>query len=230
MNSGRYGLLGDPDMDVRRVAPYSFLALAPYHIALAAQSSVPIKVMDASGRPVPNVLVGAYKPAGLGSPVSRLGPEAALSTQAAEFFDNHYTDANGNVTLNGAATTPGWLYYSVRFDEGGGQGTAVMDSIPVGAPAGVDGVALGPQSLSATPSLSHGATEFRLGRPMAHDATILVSDVMGRTVRVLRIASGDAGAGWDGRSDQGADVANGIYFARVEEASRRYTARVAMLR
>jgi hypothetical protein len=70
--------------------------------------------------------------------------------------------------------------------------------------------------------------------PSSGAATLEVFDVTGRRVRALfrdtwapaerRIAS------WDGRTDEGADVAPGVYFARLTSGPNRWEQRFAWLR
>jgi hypothetical protein len=69
--------------------------------------------------------------------------------------------------------------------------------------------------LTATPSVTRGATELRLARPSAFGGAIDVIDVAGRLVRSLRLAAGGSSVVWDGRTDGGSPAAAGVYFARL---------------
>ena len=217
-NSWRYGLLGDPDMDVRRGTVFPFYALAPSWLPPSGAASVTFKVLDANNLPVPNALVGAFKsalpPIAPGTSARRALPLSATGTMVAEFQDNHYTDANGQVTLNGGMPSSGWLYYAVRLDEGAGQGSSMLDSIPVGNPLGVPFGGLGPGNFGAFPNITHAGTEFLIGRADAPAGTIRVCDVQGRVVRTLAVTQGAKSVHWDGATASGGRAASGVYFAR----------------
>ena len=217
-NSWRYGLLGDPDMDVRRGRVFPIIALAPGWLPPSGLSAVTFKVVDANNAPIPNALVGAYKsptpPFAPGTSARRALPLSATGTLATEFQDNHYTDANGQVTLNGAMPTSGWLYYAVRLDEGPGQGEALLDSIPVGNPLGVPFGGMGSGHFGAFPNITHAGTEFLIGRADAAPGVIRVCDVAGRVVRTLPVSRGVTSVHWDGATSSGARAASGVYFAR----------------
>ncbi len=63
--------------------------------------------------------------------------------------------------------------------------------------------------------------------------SIKIYDVKGELVRVLVDGRYDAGTHeviWDGRGDNGAEVASGIYFIRMEAGGRRQTQRIVVLR
>ncbi len=227
LNSPRYLLLGDPDMDVRRFSVLGLVVARPPWLPVALGSSVTIKVLAPDNRPIPNALVAAYKPPNPNmAPARVVGANQAL---AAEFFDNHYTDANGEVTLQGDLASDGWLYYGVRVDEGSDQGDALLDSIPVGYPTGVVPGVTTRNRLRAFPSLTSRGTLFSLVSPFERDLQVVVSDVAGRVVRELSLPRGALSATWDGRSSAGTRVASGIYFAKVRGTPGVLRARVTVL-
>ena len=217
-NSWRYGLLGDPDMNIRRGIVYKVKVIKPAWILPNAVASVAFQVLDANDIPIPNALVGAYKPgAPLVAPATGARealPLSATGALVAEFQDNQYTDAGGNVTLGGGVPTSGWLYYAVRLDEGAGLGEALLDSIAVGSPAGVPFGGLGPGNFGAFPNVTHAGTEFLIGRADAPAGTIRVCDVQGRVVRTLAVTQGAKSVHWDGATATGGRAASGVYFAR----------------
>ena len=75
------------------------------------------------------------------------------------------------------------------------------------------------------------AIQFRL--PESGAFSLRVYDVAGRLVRVLdggRAAAGPREVAWDGRDDAGTPVASGVYFARLETATRVESRRMVLLR
>ncbi|MBI5710768.1 MAG: hypothetical protein HZC42_10760, partial [Candidatus Eisenbacteria bacterium] len=72
---------------------------------------------------------------------------------------------------------------------------------------------------------------FRL--PRAGRAVLAVMDAQGRRVRALLDAHLDAGGHtltWDRRDDAGHEVAEGLYFARLEFQGRAQACKLAVLR
>ena len=103
--------------------------------------------------------------------------------------------------------------------------------------AGVPGPGMAPGfALSrAWPNPSFGMTQVGLSLPAAARVRVSVVDVSGRVV--ARVADGSFAAGehvlrWDGRREDGARAAAGVYFVRVERAGdgARLAARVARVR
>jgi hypothetical protein len=98
-------------------------------------------------------------------------------------------------------------------------------SLPIGGPTGVAGDTPSARAVlmrPAFPNPSGGATElaFTLDNPGL--VTVAVFDVQGRLVRTLatqRFVTDSATVAWDGKSDGGADVPSGTYFARVMTAA-----------
>lgn len=84
------------------------------------------------------------------------------------------------------------------------------------------GGALTLTSLTAQPTPAGGA-EVMFSLSAAADCTVRVLNIAGRTVRVLERGqphpAGSAQLVWDGRSDQGSAVPNGIYLVQVEAAA-----------
>ncbi|MBK8229143.1 MAG: T9SS type A sorting domain-containing protein [Candidatus Eisenbacteria bacterium] len=77
-----------------------------------------------------------------------------------------------------------------------------------------------------------GSVSFELRLPRPSPVAVEIYDLEGRRVR--RVERGTLGAGthaitWDGQTDQGREVASGIYFARVEAAGESLTRRFVRL-
>jgi glucose/arabinose dehydrogenase len=123
----------------------------------------------------------------------------------------------------------GSLYYTQL---GPGQIRKVQGDRPVSVPWPEKGA--GPALLPPWPSPANGIVHLAYELPSSGAATLEVFDVTGRRVRALfrdtwapaerRIAS------WDGRTDEGADVAPGVYFARLTSGPNRWEQRFAWLR
>ncbi len=82
------------------------------------------------------------------------------------------------------------------------------------------------------PNPFRDATKMVFEMPRSGDYELVVYDVTGRRVRGFR---GSASAGqnavrWDGRDAQGAPVASGVYYYRVETASGAVTSRMVLVR
>jgi hypothetical protein len=65
------------------------------------------------------------------------------------------------------------------------------------------------------------------------DGKLLVFDVRGRTIRLLRAEAGGEGAaviGWDGRDSAGRDVASGVYFLRWDDGGEQAAGKVVIVK
>jgi flagellar hook assembly protein FlgD len=75
---------------------------------------------------------------------------------------------------------------------------------------------------------------IRFDLPSTGEVHLTVFDVTGRPVRRLvdgaRYEAGQQHVTWDGRSDQGASVASGVYFYRIETNGFRATKRMTLLK
>ncbi len=103
---------------------------------------------------------------------------------------------------------------------------------PVGADVatsgGSDDVRLG-----LSPNPFRGATTLRFTVPRPGNVRLAVHDAAGRLVRSLVDGPRPAGPGslrWDGTSDSGDRVADGVYFVRLEAAGRQEVAKVVLAR
>lgn len=87
--------------------------------------------------------------------------------------------------------------------------------------------------LPPAPNPTSGATEFRFALPVASNADLTLYDLRGRLVRELHhgwTATEPVVAVWDGTDERGAEVAQGLYVARLTYPGRVVTQRVAVLR
>lgn len=87
----------------------------------------------------------------------------------------------------------------------------------------------GELALHAWPSVTRGATQFRLSRPLEQASRIQVFDVAGRIVQSLEVPAGDRAVSWDGRTHDGTVAAAGVYFARVSPGAEAF-ARLVRIR
>ena len=105
-----------------------------------------------------------------------------------------------------------------------------------GAVVGVsDGPVAGALSLlSGAPNPFRGRTAIRFALPRRESASLRVYDAAGRLVRTLLAravtAAGEHELAWDGRSDSGARLGTGLYFAHLDAESGRRTVRLVLVR
>jgi predicted outer membrane repeat protein len=85
----------------------------------------------------------------------------------------------------------------------------------------------------AVPNPFNPVTTIRFGIPEDHKVRITVHDVAGRLVATLvedYFAAGDYSAQWNGRNSNGADVASGVYFARLVAGEFASTRKLVLLK
>ena len=103
-------------------------------------------------------------------------------------------------------------------------GVEAVTSVPVSAHAAINKVYPNPFNPSTT-------VEFSV--PKAGPATVRVFDIQGRMVATLvnrSLSPGVYRARWNGKSDEGRDAASGVYFARVDAAKSRASARLLLVK
>lgn len=127
----------------------------------------------------------------------------------------------------------GVVYYKlIAVDHAGNEGAPAAAQVTV--VTGVEGTMPSAFSLGvATPNPSSGATRLELALPRAGHVRIVLIDASGRVVRELAAGSRPAGWSsieWDGRGMNGAMVAPGLYFCRMEVPEHVMTRRVIRLR
>ena len=86
---------------------------------------------------------------------------------------------------------------------------------------------------AARPNPSRGEVTLELALPTDGPVTLRVFDVAGRAVRTVAarpLAAGRLSLRWDGRDDDGAAVAPGVYLCEARAGAERATRRVVMLR
>ena len=86
--------------------------------------------------------------------------------------------------------------------------------------------------LTAEPNPAFRRVSLSFASGLAGDPTILVTDVLGRTVRRFtqtRIERGEHRIEWDGRDDQGARVPAGVYLVRLSLGHQSRQTRVTLL-
>jgi len=83
------------------------------------------------------------------------------------------------------------------------------------------------------PNPVNATTRIRIGVPADSYLSLVVVDVIGRTVRQLFSGIQTAGEHeyyWDGKNDSGVDLASGIYFAVLHSNNRTQTVRMLLVR
>jgi hypothetical protein len=98
--------------------------------------------------------------------------------------------------------------------------------------AGAPG-ASGPLLYAPAPNPFAPATTVRFALPAAGLARLRVFDCGGRVCRTLvdgSLAAGEHAARWDGRDGAARELANGVYFLRLEAGGEERTARAILAR
>lgn len=217
-NAWMYLLLGDPDMQIRREG---LIQEVPWLVSTTEIGTCPggscffeVVVEDLSGVPLPDVLVGAWKPLGAG-----------ITGDGDDVFANRYTDADGRAMIPASPSTEGWLYYAVE-DE---LGNALFDSVYVASSVDVAGAASGPMSFRVAPTVMRSHARITFDAPLRASASLTVVDATGRRVRTLDAPAGSRGLTWDGRTGTGDAVAAGTYWIVLRDRTRRLVERVVVV-
>jgi flagellar hook assembly protein FlgD len=85
----------------------------------------------------------------------------------------------------------------------------------------------------ASPNPIAGAGTIRFALGASGPARLALYDAAGRRVRTLvegPLAAGQHTIGWDGRDDRGAQVASGVYFARLNAGRTELCSKVVLMR
>lgn len=125
----------------------------------------------------------------------------------------HFADASGRSAGMPRSEPAGWYTFEQSAD-------------PAGAPDPRASGRPDASLLSNFPNPFPGSTTFRFDLAFADQAELLVFDAQGRLVRTLFRGQASAGHNeidWDGRDDQGRDVASGVYYYRLRAAGLQYT-------
>ena len=83
------------------------------------------------------------------------------------------------------------------------------------------------------PNPFNATTRIRVGVPADSYLSLVIVDVIGRTVKQLFQGMQTAGEheyNWDGKNDSGVDLASGIYFAILNSKNRTQTVRMSLVR
>jgi hypothetical protein len=115
-------------------------------------------------------------------------------------------------------------------------GTVDMGAYELQDPTGIESKG-SPQPfriVSVSPNPFNPSTTIRFTLPAAMPVTADISSVTGARVRVLannqQFSPGDNELIWDGRNDQGASVASGVYFVRIETRLGARVTRAVLLK
>jgi hypothetical protein len=147
-------------------------------------------------------------------------------------------DADHDV-LDFTADSPGWHPIVVFRDVGTGADENVVyslswgDPVAVGAPGPLAAAAARFAFDGARPNPARGPTSLHFELPAAAATRLAVYDVAGRRVRQLLDGIAESGVRrvvWDGRADDGSQVAAGVYYVRLESLGRHLTRSVTVLR
>jgi hypothetical protein len=192
----------------------------------------------------PGDLSLSYDPAGgvrltWGSPADSA---AGYHIYSAESIRDGFARVNPNLvadtTYVDAAPIPGRDVYMVRAVklESTAGGTylnpspGVTDSIDV--TAGVD-PGLPATGLRNSPNPFHTGTEITFSQPSACQVILRIHDVTGRLVRDIdagRLPAGTHTLRWDGKDEQGCQVAGGVYFLSLRSNDATFSRKVVRIR
>jgi hypothetical protein len=138
------------------------------------------------------------------------------------------THTTATTAVTGGAAAPYW--YVTVTDFAGNRGPAAQ----VMAASAVDGTARpAPAPLTAWPNPFNPRVTIAWDLPAAVDGTLEVFAMDGTRVRTLlsgTVAAGPGEVQWDGRDQNGRDVATGAYVARLRTADRVQTQRLLLVR
>jgi hypothetical protein len=223
-NAWLYGLLGDPDMMIRRQTPWSWNIQSPAVLSICdiAPCTFQLRVTDSGMHPISDLLVSAWKP-GDGEAATKRG--TALLQGPDEVHDNRYTDADGWVSIPASPSSEGWMHFVIRDAEGNAHVGSVEIRHGTAAPATRETSLY----LRAQPSVMESRTTFHFGGVLPVAAELTIYDVRGRSLRQLAIDAGRSEATWDGRDRRGVQVASGNYIASMAVQGRRFTTRLVKL-
>jgi len=133
------------------------------------------------------------------------------------WFDTHPLDGGGSRGAWGCycfAADPTIVYISDRDT-----GTYILRYTPSVAVLDPEPAAPAAVLLGAAPNPFAGSAEIRFRLPAAGLAALRVYDPAGRLVSVLThgvLPAGEQAVSWDGRSDSGARLAQGVYYLKLE--------------
>ncbi len=85
-------------------------------------------------------------------------------------------------------------------------------------------------SLRAFPNPFRADVTLLVGVPAGATGIVEIFDVRGRRVRSFEAQAGETALRWDARSEQGAPLAQGIYFIRLRAGAEIKTQRVILIR
>jgi flagellar hook assembly protein FlgD len=85
-------------------------------------------------------------------------------------------------------------------------------------------------SLRAYPNPFRADVTFVVGVPAGTTGTVEIFDVRGRRVRAFEARAGETALRWDGHSEQGISLPQGIYFVRLRAGVEIKTQRVILIR
>jgi len=143
-----------------------------------------------------------------------------------------------NPSQDEAVITPthtGWYPIVVYRDHGDSSDVAVNYTFSW-TPMPAAGVPLPEMTLGfsgAMPNPARGLTQFAYSLPQAGHVRLSLIDVSGRLVRKVidrEMPAGHGQVAWDGRSDNGAQLGAGLYWAQFEAAGQRLVRTVVLLR
>jgi hypothetical protein len=190
-------------------------ARQPLHISLRQRASSPV--------PPSHLAFEVFQP--ISGSVYARGGGMASQMVSADFE-----------TLSFVATRSGPQMVVVYRADGTNAGTPVVYDFNSSSMQTVDVAGESAHTLSfagASPNPSRGETELAFSLPARAVMSLEVYDLNGRRVRVLATGSADPGehrVHWDGRTDTGAALPDGLYFARLECDGHVLSRRVTLMR
>jgi hypothetical protein len=255
---GKLLIYGDEVAEVLASDDPTFLAT--YLGATLDAGTTAEKVLNAAGSAggsLDGAKLGLYGECPLRRSFDRLAlaaPAAGSANAAAlEYADGAPADDGAPAAIRNTRTGPGGVAVLAGFDAdallypesracflGAVLGSDLGITVPSPPACESNGTNVPPHVGSAgfelaapAPNPAPGAVDVRFSTPSRGPVTVAVYDVAGRRVRTLLdgvLAAGTHVRVWDGRTDDGAHAANGVYFVRLQADGLTQTRKAALRR
>jgi hypothetical protein len=180
--------------------------------------------------------------------VRDLGPEiddvlpAGEGLVATLHFVSEKNQCRPELSIVAWPLSAGKLYFDMVDQKGGSicQKKAEDRAIAIPIKDGGSTEAVEPEAKTSTfqlernyPNPFNPETVLKFNLPEASKVDLKVYNILGQVVRTLvdeELPAGPHSVVWDGRNDQGSDVASGVYFYRIQAGSFESTMRMTLLR
>lgn len=205
-----HNLFGDPEMKIWRGIPRNLKLLAPAEIDIGNPSLKVLAIIN--NEPAQNINICIWKPG--------------------ELYYRGVTDQTGKVEIPLSLVKGGQLYVTAIADNY----IPAIDTVIIRERVDIDDPALTAGSFflaNAYPNPFNSTTSIKFGCEYRGAIKLELFDIGGKKVRTLADCDFDPGEHelvWDGRNDQGRDVASGVYLYRLTGNERVSTKKMILLK